>query len=80
MTEVTATSPVKVHPIQTEKPVAANTQPKTRKKHVAQLIGKRCMVSCAINGVPVQMLFDSGAQVTIVGRDWVEKELPNISI
>ncbi|GAA6087975.1 gamma-aminobutyric acid receptor subunit alpha-2-like [Tachysurus ichikawai] len=32
---------------------------------VAQLIGKRCLVSCSINGAPLQMLLDSGAQVTM---------------
>lgn len=46
-------------------------------KCIAQLIGKRCMVSCAINGVPLQMLLDSGAQVTVVGSAWT---LPNIQI
>lgn len=38
------------------------------------------MVSCATDGVPVQMLLDSGAQVTIVGREWVEKALPQVQI
>lgn len=45
-------------------------QPLTEKR-LAQLIGKRCMVSCAINGVPVKMLLDSGGQVTMVGRTWM---------
>lgn len=51
-----------------------------QKTRVAQLIGKRCMVSCSVNGVPHQMLLDSGAQVTIVGREWVEKALPDVKI
>lgn len=38
------------------------------------------MVSCAINGVPLQMLLDSGAQVTMVGRAWMKKTLPNVQI
>lgn len=38
------------------------------------------MVSCAVNGVPFQMLPDSGAQVTMVGRAWLEKALPHIQI
>lgn len=50
------------------------------RKHVAQLIGKKCMVSCTINRVPIQMLLDSGAQVTIVGREWVAKMLPKLKI
>ncbi|KAK0153522.1 hypothetical protein N1851_004783 [Merluccius polli] len=38
------------------------------------------MVACSVNGVPHQMLLDSGAQVTIVGRAWVEEALPNVKI
>lgn len=50
------------------------------KKRVAQLIGQRCMVSCSINGVPLQMLLDSGAQVTMVSKSWIEQALPCIKI
>ncbi|KAI4875326.1 hypothetical protein NFI96_030093, partial [Prochilodus magdalenae] len=50
------------------------------RKPVAQLIGKRCMVSCAINGAPIQMLLDSGAQVTIVEKEWIAKALPRLKI
>lgn len=57
----------------------AQCQPPT-KKHLAQLIGKRCMVSCTLNGAPLQMLLDSGAQVTMVGRDWMEEALPHVKI
>lgn len=38
------------------------------KKHVAQLIGNRCTISCNINGVPIEMLLDSRAQVTMVSK------------
>lgn len=47
---------------------------------IQQLIDRRCFVSCAINGVALQMLFNSGLQVTMVTRDWVEKMLPNVRI
>lgn len=50
------------------------------KKRLAQLIGKRCMVTCALNGAPIQMLLDSGAQVTMVGKAWMEKALPDVQI
>lgn len=61
--------------------VKANTQcQQLPRKRIAQLIGKRCMVSCAINEVPLQMLLDSGAQVTMVGREWMETTLPNLQI
>lgn len=53
------------------------SDPKIR---VAQLIGKRCLVSCSINGAPLQMLLDSGAQVKMVSKSWIEQALPNIKI
>lgn len=56
-----------------------STQPPPRKR-LAQLIGKRCMVSCALNGAPIQMLLDSGAQVTMVGEAWMKKTLSNVPI
>ena len=46
----------------------------------AQLIGKQCMVPCSINGVPLQMLLGSGAQVTMVGTAWIEKAVPSVKI
>ena len=35
---------------------------------VAKLVGKKCMVSCVLNGVPVEALWDTGAQVSIVSK------------
>ncbi len=49
-------------------------------KRVAQLIGGRCMVTCHLDGVELQMLLDSGAQVSIVEKSWVQKALPNVRI
>lgn len=81
VTRASKMSQVQVNSIKTDKTAAPIKQSNTPKKQrIAQLIGRRCMVSCAIDDVPVQMLFDSGAQVTIVGRDWVEKALPNVKI
>jgi len=49
-------------------------------RQVAQLIGKRCMVCTSINGVPLQMLLNSGTQVTMVGKAWMERELSSVKI
>lgn len=38
------------------------------------------MLSCHLNGVKVQMLLDSGAQVSMVGKSWLEQTLPNVKI
>lgn len=79
----------------TESPITETVQPKektpsstkplkqhkvSKGKRVAQLIGGRCMVTCQLNGEKLQMLLDSGAQVTIVEKSWVKKALPNVTI
>lgn len=38
------------------------------------------MLNCHLNGAKVQMLLDSGAQVSMVGKTWVEQTLPNSKI
>lgn len=54
-----------------------NTSPK---KRVAQLIGRRCLLSCLIDGAHTEMLLDTGAQVSVIRKEWLEKELPNVKI
>lgn len=51
-----------------------------RNQRVAQLIGKQCMVSTSINGVSLPILLDSGAQVMMVGKAWMERELLSVKI
>lgn len=46
--------------------------------HVAKLIGKRCRLTCYLDGVKTDMLLDSRAQVTTLGKDWLEKHLPDV--
>ena len=38
------------------------------------------MVSCAVSGVPLEMLLDSGAQVNMVEGARIDKALPNVRI
>lgn len=38
------------------------------------------MLTCYLNGVETDMLLDSGAQVTILGKDWLETHLPQIKV
>lgn len=74
---VTVTSP--------DSNISANNQ--TPLKHrvrqanrVAKLIGKRCMLTCYLDGVKTDMLLDSGVQVTVLGKDWLEKHLPDVNV
>ena len=68
MTAAIEKPPIRKDCIEAASAIKPNQPCPASKKHVAQLIGKKCMVSCAINGAPIQMLLDSGAQVTIVDR------------
>ncbi len=65
-------------PSSTVKPLKQHSL--SERKHVAQLIGCRCMVTCHLDEVKLQMLLDSGAQVSIVEKSWVETALPNVMI
>lgn len=48
--------------------------------HLAKLIGRKCLLTCTLNGVQIDALLDSGAQVTILERSWLKKHLPDIKI
>ena len=52
----------------------------TPKQHVvvANLVGKKCKVSCVLNGVPVEALSDTGAKVYIASKIWLEEYLPSL--
>ncbi len=52
----------------------------SRQANVSQLIGKRCMVSCMIDGTKTQALWDTGAQVTIIPADWRVVHLPQAKL
>ena len=44
---------------------------------VAKLVGKKCKVSCVLNGVSVEALWDTGAQVSIASKGWLREHLPS---
>ena len=47
---------------------------------VAKLVGKKCMVSCVLSGVPVEALWDTGAQVSIVSKSWLSENLSSLKL
>lgn len=59
--------------IPTDSP-ASNKPPCER---VAQLIGKRCLLKCIMNGHAVTALFDKGAQVSLINQTWKQKCVPH---
>ena len=54
----------------------------TPKQHVAvaKLVGKKCKVSCMLDGVPVEALWDTGAQVSIASKGWLGENLPMLNL
>lgn len=54
----------------------------TPKQHVAvaKLVGKKCKVSCVLDGVKVEALWDTGAQVSIVSKAWLQEHLPTAEL
>lgn len=52
----------------------------SRRAKVAKLIGQRCMVSCFINGVKTDVLWDTGAQVSLIPHNWVKENLSGVQL
>lgn len=48
-----------------------------RKTKLVSLIGKQCLVNCRIDGVPVEALWDSGAQAPVINEAWRAENLPH---
>lgn len=44
---------------------------------VAQLIGKKAVFKCHINGFSVKALLDTGAEVSIIDYNWKNRYLPD---
>lgn len=51
-----------------------------KRKRVAQLVGKKCLVWCKINEYKTQALWDTGAQVSIMSEIWKSANLPDVKI
>ena len=53
--------------------------PKQRNALV-QLIGRKCTILCSLNNVKVEALWDTGAQVFLVSREFLEHNFPLLTI
>ena len=40
-------------------------------KKIVDVVGKRCIISCKIDEICCSALWDTGAQVSMVSRDWL---------
>lgn len=47
---------------------------------VAKLVGEKCKIHCVIEGVETLALWDTGAQVSILPKDWLKENCPINSV
>ena len=52
---------------------------KERSKLVS-LIGRKCLITCMLNSTKTVVLFDSGAQVSLLNLKWLRKHFPDLEI
>uniref|UniRef100_A0A1A8SA02 Gypsy retrotransposon integrase-like protein 1 n=1 Tax=Nothobranchius rachovii TaxID=451742 RepID=A0A1A8SA02_9TELE len=51
--------------------------PPQRKSRLVSLVGNRCTVNCFLDNHPAKVLWDSGAQSSIVNENWRQNHLPH---
>ena len=47
---------------------------------IAKLIGKKCEINCSLDGTESKVLLDTGAQVSLIPRDFLHKFFPILQI
>ena len=53
---------------------------RTEERKLVQLVGRRCTVQCQLHGVDATALWDTGAEVSLVSKEWLEKNLPEVKM
>jgi transposase InsO family protein len=53
--------------------------PDTRNK-IIKVVGEPCVVNCILNGQSAEALWDTGAQVSLVHREWLDNNLPDVDL
>lgn len=48
----------------------ATDLPDVKSERLAKLIGKKALTQCNLNGLAVSALLDTGAQVSIIDKEW----------
>ena len=47
-----------------------------KKNELIRLVGEKAVVNCVLGGVSESVLWDTGAMVSLVGKEWVESNFP----
>lgn len=53
--------------------------PKCQSK-LLNLIGRKCLIWCSLDGIATQALWDTGSQVCLINEEWRKKHLPGTKI
>ncbi|KAJ8010524.1 hypothetical protein DPEC_G00075980 [Dallia pectoralis] len=53
---------------------------KNKTDNIIKLIGSKALTQCNLNGLTVRALLDTGAQVSMVDREWKDKYLPSVDV
>lgn len=56
------------------------TPPRAKNDNIVNLIGRKALTQCNLNGLAVSALLDTGAQVSITDRVWKDKYLPDVDV
>ena len=52
----------------------------TQVSSIVKLVGNRCTINCFLNERPFEALWDTGAQVSIVSRDFMKRNFPHVNL
>ncbi len=61
-------------------PQPSLSMPTQTSRRLAKFIGAKALVRCDLNGLTVNALLDTGAQVSMIDKSWKEKYLPDAPI
>ena len=51
-----------------------------RSTEIAKLVGEKCIATCKLNQQPADVLLDTGAQVSIINKAYLQNKFPNLLI
>ena len=49
-----------------------------QQERIVRLVGRKCVVDCYLEDKPTEVLWDTGAQVSIVSEDFLQSQLPTV--
>ena len=47
---------------------------------IAKLVGKRCTINCKLDGISIEALWDTGAQVSIISEQFLRRHFPSAKL